>query len=155
MKRTFGSILAVFLMAGGGIAQQSRPASRPAPADLELVRHFEQWSRHHPEAAAKLKARMDQNGDGRVDANEKELALQILRERREEFRTWVREHPEKPKERVASQPAPDDKPVPVPGKADQNRDGTVDAKERDRARQIQRAKERMEKQRLERKNGGK
>jgi len=153
MKRTFGPILSVFLAAGSIASQETRPTSRPGGSDLELIRTFEQWSASHPDGAARLKARMDQNDDGHIDASEKELALQILRERREEFQKWTRDQAEaerklrEKREQELKSPPPEEPVKAVRPKADANKDGRVDAKERER--QIQRAKERMERNQRE------
>ena len=148
MKRTFGSVFAAIL-ASVVMAQETRPTSRPTHPDLELVRSFEHWAAAHPEAAARLKARMDQNGDGRIDAAEKELALQILRERREEFQKWAQERADTERRRKEKHEqelkAAEAETQTAAARAKDKGDAL---KERDR--QIQRAKERMERAQRER-----
>jgi Ca2+-binding EF-hand superfamily protein len=108
------------------LSQESRPDSRPVgDAERELVQDFRIWAMDHPEAAAKLKARMDRNGDGKVDDNERARALEILGERRAEMRAWIEARP---------------RPAPGPGDGDSAKAlrerADKDEKEQERARKL-------------------
>jgi hypothetical protein len=93
-KRTgFHVAASLAALASLGATQESRPTSRPAiDPDRELIEDFRVWADDHPAAAARLKRRMDADGDGRIDASEQRRAIVLLRERSAELREWARTH---------------------------------------------------------------